>query len=912
MEEDSVEAVEASSVVPSELISSSDSKNFAAWFRSLDQASIALVYRLLRETDDSNLIDMQRPGLIRFFVRSTFYTAHGESALFIARTFYKTTAVIRHYSGLESVGLNRSLYESTLRSLLLEGTDHVVEVYEGSGSNWKLVKLASPGRLSQLEEELFRGSDGADAMPLIMAVSLSIVEGQRQVGLAFVDPSSRKLGVSQFLDDSDYLSFETTVVQLGARECVVPPNAAEGDGPSLSSDWLKLNEVLSRCNVMSTVRPKSFFSAKHVDSDLSKLLKCGNVEQYRDILDRKGACQSLNAVLSFSELLSDSTNHQKFDLVLYDQGQYMRLDAAAQRALNVTPPPPRQSDGSRSLSNSFSLLGLMGRARTPMGKRRVKAWLKQPLVNVKEIDARLDVVEAMVSDGELRERLRDTHLRGMPDIEKLTRKLEAKKLGLQDLCLLYRASAILPLIAEAIRSHQGPHANMLAHKFAEPLSRAHDADHLSKFEDLIEAAIDLDAIPDEYLVCASYDSRLKVLKAEKVKVEHEVESLAKAAARDLGLEFEKTLKLEWHRHSNQKSRCLRITQKEEKQVRAKLTTKYRVIEARKDGTKFTNKALESAAAELSQVSKQYEELQKELVAQVVAVAHTFLEVWDGVSSLLADLDVLLGFADLAISAPSKYVRPKMLPSDAGEIALVGSRHPCVEAQDGIEFIKNDCLMVKGKSWFNIITGPNMGGKSTFIRQVGVVVLMAQCGCFVPADEARISVRDAIFARVGAGDSALRGVSTFMAEMLETAAILKGATDRSLVIIDELGRGTSTYDGFGLAWAIAEEIMIAIRAPTLFATHFHELTELKGPGGVANLHVAAAVDPRSKKLTMLYQIRTGPCDQSFGIQVAESASFPPCVVELAKAKLKALEQGEASLKACSSGGNKLKRAREDEN
>jgi len=860
-------------------------KGFVSWFKSLPQ----------------------EPRLVRFFDRKGFYTVHGENALFIARQFYKTTAVVKYHGAanntLASVTLNRNLFENVLRELLLEAAEHTVELYEGTGASWKVVRTASPGKLSQFEEELFRSSDGGD-MPIVIAVTLATVENQRQVGVAYVDVSSRQLGACEFFDDEQFCTLETVVVQLGARECVIQKeaepsssSAAAGSGAAESADQRRLHDVLSRCGVMATPRPRAFFSPKHLDADLAKLLKSGSVERHADVMERRGACGALAAVIAFAELLADDNNHAKFELGLYDQGRYMRLDSAAQRALNVMP-------SRLDANSSFSLFGLMARARTAMGKRKLKVWLKQPLVRVEEVSARHDVVEALVSDAELRERLRDQHLRGLPDVDRLVRKLEARRVSLADLCQLYRASAKLPLIEDAFRCHQGEHAGLLCTRYADVLGQAHDGEHLTKFEELLEAAIDLDRIPDEYLICATYDSRLETLKSEKDEIEAEIDGLAAAAASDLGLQLDKTIKLEWHKYANTRTRCLRITQKEEKAVRGKLNAKYKTIEARKDGTKFTNRALEAAAERLHLVCGQYEELQRELVEQVVSVAHTFVEVWEGVAALLAEVDVLAGFADLAVNAPAAYVRPVMLPAEKGEVVLLGCRHPCVEAQEGVSFIKNDCRMVRGESWFNIITGPNMGGKSTFIRQVGVCVLMAQVGCFVPCDEARISVRDAIFARVGAGDCQQRGVSTFMAEMLETAAILKGATERSLVIIDELGRGTSTYDGFGLAWAISEHIMEVVGAPTLFATHFHELTELTGPAGVKNLHVSAVVDPSSGRLTMLYQIKEGRCDQSFGIQVAESANFPASVVQLAKERLAELEGTEVGLQAI---GQKRKRA-----
>lgn len=834
---------------------------------------------------------------VRFFDRKDYYTAHGDNATFIAKTYYKTHTVLRQLGSgadtLPGLTINRSMFETILRDLLLERTDCIVELYEGSGSKWQLVNSGTPGKLGSFEEILFASNEMQDT-PVVMAVNVTSRENERCVGLAFVDMTKRQIGMTEFLDDDLFTSLESAMVALSCRECIVPqPTAVK------SPDDRKLRDVMARCNVLVTEKKKTDFRARDVEQDLARLVK-GPPEQHKELVAASdAAAAALAALLIYTELLSDDTNYGKYIIQPYSLDLYMRLDAAALRALNVT-------ESKTDANKNFSLLGLMNRTCTQgMGKRLLNRWLKQPLVDVAEITRRLDIVQVFVEGLELRQELR-SHLRRMPDIERLVSRIEKRKAGLQDVVRLYQASLRLPLIKACLSKYDGEFSEYFQEKFVSHLEEWTQPDHLGKFDGLVEAAVDLDSLQNgEYIIAADYDNSLKELKTERDNVEKQILKVHQQAAEDLGLPAEKALKLD---KTTQYGHVFRITKKEEPKVRKKLNSQYITLETRKDGIKFTNAKLRRLSEQYTKLTDEYSSTQRELVAKVVDVAATFVEVFSGVAVLLAEMDVLLSFADLSCSCPTPYVRPSITSADEGDIILEGSRHPCVEAQDDVNFISNDCRLVRGKSWFQIITGPNMGGKSTFIRQVGVNVLMAQVGCFVPCDRAEISVRDCIFARVGAGDCQLRGVSTFMAEMLETASIIKSATERSLIIIDELGRGTSTYDGFGLAWAICEYLVEVTRAPALFATHFHELTALahsksppvhgppKGPPvGIANYHVSAHIDTKSQKLAMLYKVEEGPCDQSFGIHVAEFAHFPESVVDLARQKAEELEDFSTSEK-----------------
>lgn len=336
---------------------------------------------------------------------------------------------------------------------------------------------------------------------------------------------------------------------------------------------------------------------------------------------------------------------------------------------------------------------------------------------------------------------------------------------------------------------------------------------------MVETTVDLDALDHhEFIIKSEFDESLQVIRKKLEKLKYDMDVEHTKVGRDLSQDTEKKLFLENHRVHGW---CFRLTRTEAGCIRNKKA--YQEISTQKNGVYFTTSTMQSMRREHDQLSENYNRTQSGLVTEVVNVAASYCPVLEKLAGVLSHLDVIVSFAHVSVHAPISYVRPKMHARGEGNTILKEARHPCMEMQDDVQFITNDVSLVRGSSEFLIITGPNMGGKSTYIRQIGVIALMAQVGCFVPCSEAELTLFDSVLARVGASDSQLKGVSTFMAEMLETANILKSATSESLIIIDELGRGTSTYDGFGLAWAISEHIIKKIGCFAMFATHFHELT-----------------------------------------------------------------------------------------
>jgi DNA mismatch repair protein MSH2 len=638
-----------------------------------------------------------------------------------------------------------------------------------------------------------------------------------------------------------------------------------------------------------------------LDDSLQHVLNETSFLQYRGAIMEDLCKKSLYFLLQSQGLAARTEITQSTcELLEGTIASHMLLDRTASDCIHLLPPSHAGLAtvvGGKAHNNS--LYGILNQCKTPVGSRLLQIWLRQPLVELTPLQLRQNAVSTLVYDSIGRDRLRDEGLAGLVDFDKLASKLGSNSEGLQGsasaaLANMYKlylvASQQMPRLKGALDDLVKDDDEGLLKDAKQGLEKV--VNELAKAEGLVEAVLDLDAAPREYLVQATFNEDLQEIKDELDSVEGD---LADCHSEMNDRWFEVTgeqgqIRLEMTGENEWRFRVPNTNAV--KTLQSDLRDEVEVHKILKNGAYFSTKMLRQVARKKMDLLASYDNCQKDVVNDACKIAATYAPVIERVSSLVAELDVLASLAHVAAYSPNGYCKPVLTDGedDGLGIFLKAARHPCVELQENVEFIPNDISLVYGESSFCLVTGPNMGGKSTYIRSVGAIVAMAQIGSFVPCSSAKINLVHHILARVGAGDAQNRGISTFMAEMLEASSILSKATKRSLIIIDELGRGTSTYDGYGLASAISEYLIQRIGCCTVFATHFHELTALEQTEkSVKNCHVTA--ESGDHGLTFLYEVRPGPCLQSFGIQVAEMAHVPQSVIQDAKRRAKELENFE---------------------
>jgi DNA mismatch repair protein MutS len=529
---------------------------------------------------------------------------------------------------------------------------------------------------------------------------------------------------------------------------------------------------------------------------------------------------------------------------------------------------PRRGDDRRG---GFTLLGTLDVTETPMGARLMREWMLRPLAEVEGINRRLDGVGALVKGRAFLRTLREK-LEGIRDLERLIARLSAGSGNGRDLRAMGVSLAALPEVRVLVADH----ATAILGEQGQAMVL------LPEMVDLIGRAIEDEppaTLKEGGIIRRGFNAELDELRAAASEGR---QWLAEFQAREQIRTGIKTLKV---RHNKVFGYYIEISKGQLPNVPADYIRKQTLVNAER----FVTPELKEHERKIFGAQERAVALEYELFAQIRdrMVEHT--ESIQRTAAAVAQLDVLGSLADRALVAG--YVRPQVSAGD--RLWIKDGRHPVIEQMpDAERFVPNDVLLDGTANQLIVLTGPNMAGKSTYIRQVGLMVIMAQMGSFVPAAEAEVGIVDQVFTRVGASDDLARGRSTFMVEMQETANILNNATSRSLIILDEIGRGTSTFDGISIAWAVAEYLHNneKVKAKTLFATHYHELTDLSlTMSGVKNYNVL--VSERNDQIAFLRKIVPGTADKSYGIQVARLAGLPLEVVDRAKEILSNLEEGE---------------------
>ena len=557
----------------------------------------------------------------------------------------------------------------------------------------------------------------------------------------------------------------------------------------------------------------------------------------------------------------------------YEQQDSLVLDPVTVRNLELLS-ALNAEEGSRAAQFDVSLFRATDQTVTVMGARLLRAWILRPEISRPEIEARLDAVTEFKAQTMLREEIRQ-NLRAIQDLERLASRATLGLASPRDLVALRQSIARIPLLRR-----------YLANCAAARLAALHgEIDELTDIQQRLEQAIAEDPpalASDPGVIRRGFDADLDSLRDLSQTSRQTIAAMEDRERKRTGIG---SLKI---RYNQIFGFYIEISKANLPLVPPDFERKQTLVNAER----FTTPELKEYESKVLAADQRIAEIERRLFAEVRASVARESSRVRRTAAAIAQLDVLATFAVLA--ATRRFVRPEF--TDAGELLILGGRHPVIEnllEQQGQRFVPNALYLNSTTHQILLITGPNMGGKSTYLRQAALIVLLAQMGSFVPADEARLPITDRIFTRIGASDNLARGRSTFLVEMSEVAAILNLATPHSLVLLDEVGRGTATFDGLSIAWAVVEYLQSHTRARTLFATHYHELTELADLlSGVKNVHVSVQEMPN--EIVFLRRVEEGSADKSYGIEVARLAGLPPAVIARAREVLSRHEQSERQL------------------
>ena len=678
----------------------------------------------------------------------------------------------------------------------------------------------------------------------------SIYMDEKGFSIAYCDISTGELNVTEYKGDALYETLLNELVKIKAKELLMN---------GWVSERCDMDEIRLTTEAYINVLNDSYFSERScvdaIKAQFSSLSLTGLGLDFRAY-----------AVIALGVLFHYLLETQKQSLKhithinFYEIGNHMALDKATLKNLEIT-----ETLFERNVKGS--LLNILDRTHTAMGSRKMKQWLREPLNQAGEINRRLNGVEDLFNDPLLRNNIKES-LRDVYDFERLTGRIACGNANGKDLIALKNSILVLPDIKDAL--------GLLQADILQELCEA--IDPLQDVYQLIETAIVDDppfVIREGGLIKSGFSQELDDLKFSIKDGKHWIANLENSEKERTGI---RSLKVGYNKVFGY---YIEVTKSYYDMVPEDYIRKQTLANAER----YITPELKEMENLVLNAETKINQLEYELFSSVRKQIEAYIEPIQKTSAAVAALDVLCSFAE--VSDRLGYVKPFI--DDSMELEIIKGRHPVIEQTipDGL-FVSNDLWMDNDKTSLLLITGPNMAGKSTYMRQTALIVLMAQAGCFVPCERARIGVVDRIFTRIGASDNLAQGQSTFFVEMSELSYILNTAKERSLVILDEIGRGTSTYDGLSIAWAAVEYLCNEnTHIRTLFATHYHELTVLEDQiRGVKNLNVDVAEE--NGNIVFLHKIVPGSASRSYGIHVARLAGIPETLLERAQEKLNELE------------------------